>query len=61
MKTFSESDIKAAIVDMMTSNGENVERFDLPFDRGYFEGVHDGMLDILNHLEIENDFDYYVG
>lgn len=59
MKTYSESDIKAAIVDMMKANDDNARYCSTSYDRGYCDGVHDGLMDVLMHFHIENDLDYY--
>ncbi len=59
MKTYSESDIKAAIVDMVNANDDNARYCSNQYARGYCDGVHDSLIDVLLHFEIENDFEYF--
>ncbi len=59
MKTYSESDIKAAIDDMIRSNEDNIQCSISGYDRGYAEGLHDGLVDVLNRFSIDNDYEYY--
>lgn len=59
MKTYSESDIKAAIGDMIRSNEDNIQCSTGGYDRGYAEGLHDGLVDVLNRFNIDNDYEYY--
>lgn len=59
MKTYSESDIKAAIDDMIRSNEDNIQCSTGGYDRGYAEGLHDGLVDVLNRFNIDNDYKYY--
>lgn len=58
-----ENKIKEIIESLMKSNDENFENIetyeDKSYARGYAEGVHDGLLDILNELGIEIDEEYY--
>lgn len=59
MKTYSESDIKAAIDDMIRNNEDNIQCSTGSYDRGYAEGLHDGLVDVLNRFNIDNDYEYY--
>lgn len=59
MKTYSESDIKAAIDDMIRNNEDNIQYSISGCDRGYAEGLHDGLVDVLNRFNIDNDYEYY--
>lgn len=59
MKTYSESDIKAAIDDMIFNNEDNIQYSTSGYDRGYAEGFHDGLADVLNRFNIDNDYEYY--
>lgn len=59
MKTYSESDIKAAIDDMIRSNEDNIQCSTGGYDSGYAEGLHDGLVDVLNRFNIDNDYEYY--
>lgn len=59
MKTYSESDIKAAIDDMIRSNEDNIQCSINGYDRGYAEGLHDGLVDVLSRFSIDNDYEYY--
>lgn len=59
MKTYSESDIKAAIDDMIRNNEDNIQYNTNGYSRGYAEGLHDGLVDVLNRFNIDNDYEYY--
>lgn len=59
MKTYSESDIKAAIDDMIRNNEDNIQYSTGGYDRGCAEGLHDGLVDVLNRFNIDNDYEYY--
>lgn len=59
MKTYSESDIKAAIDDMIRNNEDNIQYSTGGYDRGHAEGLHDGLVDVLNRFNIDNDYEYY--
>lgn len=59
MKTYSESDIKAAIDDMIRNNEDNIQYSTGGYDRGYAEGLRDGLVDVLNRFNIDNDYEYY--
>lgn len=59
MKTYSESDIKVAIDDMIRNNEDNIQYSTGGYDRGYAEGLHDGLVDVLNRFNIDNDYEYY--
>lgn len=58
-----EDKIKEIIERLMKSNNENFENIDTYEDKsyakGYAEGVHDGLLDVLNELGIKADEEYY--
>lgn len=59
MKTYSESDIKAAIDDMIRNNEDNIQYSTGGYDRGYAVGLRDGLVDVLNRFNIDNDYEYY--
>lgn len=60
-----QNNIKEIIKRLMELNNENFEDIengmyeDKSYARGYAEGVHDGLLDVLNELRIETDEEYY--
>lgn len=52
-------DIEQIINDLIENNKEN---FAIPHDEygtGYIEGYHDALVDLLNQLGIEHDYEYY--
>ena len=59
MKTYSDSDIKAALGEMICNNEDTLQDSTRGDDRGYAEGFHDGLVDVLNRFNIDNDYEYY--
>lgn len=59
MKTYSESDIKAAITDMLLENEiQYGKRTDL-YGRGFYDGTTESLYDILDRLSIEDNNEYF--
>ena len=54
-----ENKIRDIIENLIKQNGENLYHADTKYDYGYCHGIHDGLLDVLNALEIETDEEYY--
>ena len=54
-----ENKIKDIVKNLMKMNEKNFEYIESDYDEGYAEGIHDGLLDILNALEIDTDEEYY--
>lgn len=57
-----ENKIKVAVENLMKLNDENLlclEYIESPYDRGYVNGIHDGLLDLLKALDIDTDEEYY--
>ena len=58
-----ENKIKEIIEKLMESNEENFENIEMYEDKsyakGYAEGVHDGLLSVLNAFGIETEEEYY--
>lgn len=54
-----ENKIRDIIENLMKQNDENLEHANTSYDEGYMNGIHDGLLDVLNALEIETDEEYY--
>ena len=53
-----ENKIKDIIGKLMKQNAENLKHINTDYDRGYANGIHDGLLDVLNDLDIETDEEY---
>lgn len=55
---YTSSQIRNAAADLIKHNDDNLEISDPGYDTGYIEGVHDGLIDLLNKLGIEHEFSY---
>lgn len=55
---YTSSQIRNAAAALIKDNDTNLEISDPGYDTGYVEGVHDGLVDLLNKLGIEHDFQY---
>lgn len=55
---YTTSQIRDAAAALIKDNDDNLEISDLGYDTGYIEGVHDGLIDLLNKLGIIHDFQY---
>lgn len=55
---YMSSQIRNAVATLIKDNDNNLEFSDLGYDTGYIEGVHDGLIDLLNKLGIIHDFQY---
>lgn len=44
---------------MIFNNEDNIQYSTSGYDRGYAEGFHDGLVDVLNRFNIDNDYEYY--
>ena len=56
--TYTSSQIRNAVAALIKDNDDNLEISDPGYDTGYIEGVHDGLIDLLNKLGIEHEFSY---
>ena len=60
---FTKEQMKKIIDNLIKDNEPNFEEIDTyenrSYARGYAEGIHDGLLDVLNQLKIETDEEYY--
>ena len=56
--SYTSSQIRNAAAALIKDNDDNLEISDLSYDTGYIEGVHDGLIDLLNKLGIIHDFQY---
>ena len=56
--SYTSSQIRNAVADLIKHNDDNLEISDPGYDTGYIEGVHDGLIDLLNKLGIEHEFSY---
>ncbi len=56
--SYTSSQIRNAAAALIKSNDSNLEISDPGYDTGYIEGVHDGLIDLLNKLDIIHDFQY---
>ena len=52
--SYTSSQIRNVVAALIKSNDSNLEIY----DTGYIEGVHDGLIDLLNKLGIIHDFQY---
>lgn len=59
MKTYSESDIKAAITDMLLENEIQYSKRTDPYGRGFYDGTTESLYDILDRLSIEDNNEYF--
>jgi hypothetical protein len=55
---YMSSQIRNAVTTLIKDNDNNLEFSDTGYDTGYIEGVHDGLIDLLNKLGIIHDFQY---
>lgn len=59
MKTYSESDIKAAITDLLCENETQYgSRTDL-YGIGFYNGTTESLYDVLDRLSIKEDHEYF--
>ena len=56
--SYTSSQIRNAAAALIKDNDDNLEFSDFGYDTGYIEGVHDGLIDLLNKLDIIHDFQY---
>lgn len=56
--TYTSSQIRNVAAALIKDNDDNLEISDSGYDTGYIEGVHDGLIDLLNKLGIIHDFQY---
>lgn len=54
-----ENNIRDIIESLIEKNEENLKYMESDYDEGYMNGIHDGLLDVLNELGIETDEEYY--
>ena len=47
------------IKNLIEGNKENFAMSENRYDSGYAEGYHDALVDLLNQLGIEHDYEYY--
>ena len=59
MKTYSESDIKAAITDLLSENETQYGSSLGPYGCGFYDGYKESLYDVLNRLDIEDDTEYF--
>lgn len=59
MKTYSESDIKAAITDMLLENEIQYGKRTDPYGIGFYNGSTESLYDVLDSLSIKEDHEYY--
>lgn len=55
---YMSSQIRNAVATLIKDNDNNLEFSDTSYDTGYIEGVHDGLIYLLNKLGIIHDFQY---
>lgn len=55
---YTSSQIRNAVTSLIKDNDDNIEIADPGYDTGYLEGIHDGLIDFLNKLDIVHDFSY---
>lgn len=55
---YMSSQIRNAVTTLIKDNDNNLEFSDPGYDTGYIEGVHDGLIDLLNKPGIIHDFQY---
>ena len=59
MKTYSESDIKAAITDLLYENETQYGSRLGPYCCGFYDGYKESLYDVLDRLSIKEDAEYY--
>lgn len=47
------------IKNLIEGNKDNFAMAENRYDNGYAEGYHDALVDLLNQLGIEHDYEYY--
>ncbi len=55
---YTSSQIRNAVTSLIKDNDDNIKIADPGYDTGYLEGIHDGLIDLLNKLDIVHDFSY---
>lgn len=55
---YTSSQIRNAVTLLIKDNDDNIKIADPGYDTGYLEGIHDGLIDLLNKLDIVHDFSY---
>lgn len=55
---YTSSQIRNAVISLIKDNDDNIKIADPGYDTGYLEGIHDGLIDLLNKLDIVHDFSY---
>ena len=56
--SYTSSQIRNAVTSLIKDNDDNIEIADPGYDTGYLEGIHDGLIDLLNKLDIGHNFSY---
>lgn len=56
--SYTSSQIRNAVAALIKDNDDNLEISNPGYDTGYIEGVHDGLIDLLNKLGIIHGFQY---
>lgn len=59
IKTYSESDIKAAITDLLSENEIQYGSRTDPYGVGFYNGTTESLYDILDRMSIEDNNEYY--
>lgn len=54
-----EMNVKQTVDNLINGNKDNFAMSENRYDRGYAEGYHDALVDLLNQLGIEHDYEYY--
>lgn len=55
---YTSSQIRNAAAALIEDNDDNLDFADPGYDTGYLEGIHDGLIDLLNKLDIGHNFSY---
>lgn len=56
--TYTSSEVLNAVAYIIKDNDSYADIVDPGYDTGYLEGIHDGLIDLLNKLGIDHDFKY---
>lgn len=59
MKTYSESDIKAAITNLLSENETQYGSRTDPYGVGFYNGSTESLYDVLDRLSIKEDHEYF--
>lgn len=59
MKTYSESDIKAAITDLLSENETQYGSRTDTYGVGFYNGSTESLYDVLDRLNIKEDHEYF--